>query len=131
MGNVQSIRNFEPVTMMLGGKERILRFDMNAYAELENKYGSVEKAIDQLQEGRMSDIRNILWVGLIHEEAVIDEVTGELVRYNITPFNVGAWIKGTSMLQEVANKLSAAMSEGMTEEEIAEANEEEETPKNS
>ena len=77
MSNVKTIRTFQPVTMELGGRERVIRFDMNAYAELENRFGSIEKAMDQLQQGKMVDIRMILWVGLIHEEAVIDEETGE------------------------------------------------------
>lgn len=121
MSTLKDVRNFEPVTAELGGKVRTIQFDMNAYAELENKFGSVEKAMDQLQLGRMTDIRTILWVGLIHEEAVIDEESGEPIKYNITPYQVGAWIKNTKMLADMSVKLSEAMSQGMTEEELAEA----------
>lgn len=121
MSTLKDVRNFEPVTAELGGKVRTIQFDMNAYAELENKFGSVEKAMDQLQLGRMTDIRTILWVGLIHEEAVIDEESGEPIKYNITPYQVGSWIKNTKMLADMSVKLSEAMSQGMTEEELAEA----------
>lgn len=116
MSNVNAIKTFKPVTMNLGGKERVIQFDMNAYAELENKFGSIEKAMDQLQSGQMKDIRMILWVGLIHEEAVIDEETGEPIKYNITPYQVGSWIRNASMLTVASEKIAAAMEEGMPEE---------------
>lgn len=118
---VHDIRNFSPVTVDIGGKKRVIQFDMNAYAELENKFGSVEKAMDQLQSGRMADIRSILWVGLIHEEAVLDEETGEPIKYNITPYQVGSWIKNPMMLKEIAEKLAEAMTQGMSTEELEEA----------
>lgn len=121
MANVNKIRTFEPVTMELGGKVRTLRFDMNAYAELENKFGSIDDAMKQLQNGRMKDIRMILWIGLIHEEAIVDEESGEPTGYNITPYQVGSWIKNAKMLTDASTKLAAAMQEGMPEEELEEA----------
>jgi hypothetical protein len=118
MSNVAAIRNFQPTTMELGDKTRILQFDMNAYAELENRYGSIEKAMDQLQKGGMKDIRMILWVGLIHEEAVVDPETGEPIKYNITPYQVGGWIKNAGMLTEASTKLAEAMNQGMPEQPV-------------
>lgn len=121
MANVNDIRVFGASTMDLGGRERRLQFDMNAYAELENLYGSIDKAMEQLQKGSIKDIRTILWVGLIHEEAVLDEVTGEPIKYNITPYQVGGWIKNTAMLKLASEKLGEAMAEGMPADAIAEA----------
>jgi hypothetical protein len=54
----------------------------------------------------------MLWAGLIHEEANIDEDTGEATSYNITPYQVGAWIKNPQMLKDVSEKMSEAMSAG-------------------
>lgn len=102
-------QSLETTTMFLGGKERTIQFDMNAFAELENKFGSVQAAMKELQQGRMNDIRLILWTGLIHEEAIIDEDTGEATGYNITPYQVGSWIKNPKMLTEASNKLNEAM----------------------
>lgn len=95
-------------TIELGGKERTIKFDLNAYAELELKYGSVEKAMDALQTGSVSALRNILWAGLIHSEAVFDIVTGDVISYAITPYQVGSWIEPSDM-QEVSTSLSEAI----------------------
>lgn len=121
MGNVKAIKKASSNTIELGGKERTLQFDMNAYAELEERFGSIEKAMKQLQKGGMKDIRTILWVGLIHEEAVLDEITGEPIKYNITPYQVGNMIKNAGMLKLASEKLSQAMSDGMTPEDMEEA----------
>lgn len=109
---LNKVRQMNPVQMELGGKIRTFQFDMNAYAELENRFGSIEEAMKKLSAGRMTDIRLITWIALIHEEAVLDEVTGEPIKYNITPYQVGSWIKSPQMLQEVIEKLSLAL--GMT-----------------
>lgn len=121
MTKVQDIRSFEGTTMELGDKKRRLQFDMNAYAELENIYGTIEKAMDQLQTGSIKDVRTILWVGLIHEEAVIDPETGEPIKYNITPYQVGSWIKNPAMLKDASEKLGQAMAEGMPQEDLEKA----------
>lgn len=95
-------------TVNLGGKDRTIKFDLNAYAELELKYGSVEKAMDALQTGSVSALRNILWAGLIHSEAVFDQTTGDVVSYAITPYQVGSWIEPSDM-QAVSTSLSEAI----------------------
>lgn len=110
--NIQDIRP-DDVVINLGGRNRTVQFDLNAFAELEKKFGSVEKAMNELVKGRMTDIRFILWAGLIHDEAVIDETTGEPIKYNITPYQVGGWIKNPSLLNEASAKVSQAMSAGM------------------
>jgi hypothetical protein len=107
MAQIKDLRA-KVVKIDLGGKERIIKFDLNAYAELENRFGSVEKAMNILQEGSLVGLRSILWAGLIHDEAVIDEKTGEPTSYNVTPFMVGSWIEPTEM-QSVSIKLSEAI----------------------
>ena len=113
MANIKDVRqNMDPVTVELGGKVRILQYDMNAFAELENKFGTVQDAMKKLSSGKIADVRLILWTGLIHEEAVIDEDTGEPLKYNITPFQVGSWIKNPAMLTSVSQKIGQAMDFG-------------------
>lgn len=120
MSKVKAVKPaLETVTMHVGGRDRVLQFDMNAFAELENKFGSIDAAMDQLQSGKMSDIKVILWAAFIHEEAVIDEETGEAVSYNITPYEVGSWIKNPVMLKEASELLTKAM--GFTAPELSEA----------
>jgi hypothetical protein len=70
--------------------------------------------MEQLTKGKITDIRNILWVGLIHEEVEFDQTTGEPVKYLISPYQVGSWIKGPSMLQEVSQKIVEALGMSMS-----------------
>lgn len=124
MSNVQEVRqSMQAVTMELGGKERTLQFDMNAFAELENRFGSIESAMNQLTKGKMNDIKLILWTSLIHEEAELDPETGEPIKYNITPYQVGSWIKNPAMLQEASVRLADAMGLNMPAEADLKKNE--------
>lgn len=121
MSKINSIRNFTPVTIELD-KERELKFDMNAFALLEDKYGSVDSAMDKMMEGSMKDIKNVLWAGLVHDEVKeFDEDTGEPIKYNITPYQVGSWVSNTGMLAEVTKKLTEAMAQGMPEDVLKQA----------
>jgi hypothetical protein len=99
-------------TLYIGGKERHLKFDLNAYAELEERFGSMDGAMKALSTGSMKSLRTILWAGLIHEEAVIDENTGEPIKYNITPYQVGSWVSAEN-LPIITNKLNESMSKSM------------------
>lgn len=92
-----------------GGKERYIRFDLNAFAEMETKFGSMEEAQERLKGGSMKDIRTVLWLGLIWDEVIIDEVTGEPIRYTISEYQVGSWLT-TLNLEEVMSKLQDAIS---------------------
>lgn len=92
-----------------GGKDRYIRFDLNAFAEMEDKFGTMEAAQERLKGGSMKDIRTVLWLGLIWDEAVIDEVTGEPIRYNLSEYQVGSWLT-TLNLEEVMQKLQDAIS---------------------
>lgn len=49
-------------------KPRSLVFDLNAFAELEDVYGSMEKAFAAMQSGSMKAARTLLWAGLLHED---------------------------------------------------------------
>lgn len=117
MSNLKDLRP-AAVTIELGGKERELKYDLNAFAELENKFGSVEKAMLDLQKGSMQSVKLILWAGLIHQEAIIDEKTGEPSGYNITPYQVGAWVDPrmlASMTQKLGEAIKTAMPDNIEE----------------
>ena len=92
-----------------GGKERYIRFDLNAFAEMETKFCNMEAAQERLKGGSMKDIRTVLWLGLIWDEVVLDEVTGEPIRYTISEYQVGSWLT-TLNLEDVMAKLQAAIS---------------------
>lgn len=112
MANVRDIRQNagrEEVTLELGGRKRAIKFDLNAFAELESRFGTVEEAMQNLGKGRMSDVRYILWVGLIHDEVKgFDPDTGEPTGYNITPYDVGSWIT-PDLMPKVSEMLAKAL----------------------
>ena len=72
MSNLSDIRTKKtPIT--LGEKTFHLHYDLNAFAELEEIYGSVEKAMSTLREGSVKAIINVLWAGIIHEDEAISQ----------------------------------------------------------
>jgi hypothetical protein len=98
------------------GKKRYIKFDLNAFAEMERLYGDMDKANDALSKGSMADIRKILWLGLIWDEAILDEDTGEPIKYTITPYQVGGWLNTTNM-KKVIGDLTAAINGSLPKEE--------------
>lgn len=89
------------------GKKRYIKFDLNAFAEMERIYGDMDAANEALSKGSMNDIRKILWLGLLWDEAVLDEVTGEPIKYNITPYEVGSWLNTTNMKKVIGDLTDA------------------------
>jgi hypothetical protein len=78
MSNLKDVRQ-QGVTITLD-KERHILFDLNAFAELEDAYGSVNDAMKALEKGSVKAIRKLLWAGLIHEdEALTERQVGRLV----------------------------------------------------
>jgi hypothetical protein len=55
-------------------KERNLLYDMNAFIELEQRFGSVENALEELgKKANLKSVRTILWAGLVHEDENLQE----------------------------------------------------------
>lgn len=93
MTKLSDIRE-KKTTFEIASKEYSLFYDMNAFAELEEIYGSLEKAMDFLGKGSVKAIINILWAGLIHENE------------NLTKKEVGKLFDLSEMVKiaEVINK---------------------------
>lgn len=47
-------------------KPRTLLFDLNAFAELEDKFGSLDQAFQKMQQGSVKATRTLLWAGLLY-----------------------------------------------------------------
>jgi len=79
MSNLNDIREKKtPIT--LNGEVKNLLFDLNAFAELEENYGSVESLFNKLAEASPKAIINALWAGLLHDNPEIDKKTvGKMV----------------------------------------------------
>lgn len=83
-------------------KPRTIVFDLNAFCELEEKFGNIEKAFEVLQSGSMKAVRTLLWTGLVHEdEALTEKEVGKMVSF--------------SNVKLLTQKLTEAMSEGLPE----------------
>jgi DNA-directed RNA polymerase len=97
------------------GELRYVRYDLNAFAEMERIYGSMDSANAALTKGSMTDVRRILWLGLIHDQAILDEITGEPISYKLKMYDVGKWLTPTNM-RTVMDKLNAAISGSVPED---------------
>jgi hypothetical protein len=109
MSNLKDIKDSD-IKLTIGGKERVLRFDLNAVAELEEKIGTMEVVDAQLRQGKMKIFRTYLWAGLIHAEP------------ELTEKEVGSWLTldEISKLVETLNTKTNIIDE-----------DKEDTPKNS
>lgn len=95
-----SVSDVSVVTINKGGKERHLRFDLNAFAYLEEKYGSIDAVMEKIDKGSILALRDLLWAGLRHED---DQLTLE---------EVGAMFDLRN-LEEVSKQIYEAMGAAM------------------
>lgn len=72
MSNIATVRPKSTITTS-DGVERVIKFTMNAFADLEEKYGSIDEAIQKMDGGSISAIRYILWLGLVEENSALTE----------------------------------------------------------
>lgn len=126
--NISSIRAKEAVVSIgeFDGKERKLKFDLNAFAELENRFGSLATMQERMQSGSIKDIRTLLWIGLLWDHTIYDEDTGEVVKYTISENTVGRWLDlGSikSVMEAVGQAISGALPEGAAQKAVAAAGE--------
>lgn len=103
-----NIRN-KKITVTIGGAVFNLKYDMNAYIEIEEVHGSIKTAFKDLEDGNLKAIRTVLWAGLLHENE------------SLTLKQVGAMID----FKDVANiieKIQEAMEDSLPDPEIDEKN---------
>ena len=93
-------------------KPRTLMFDLNAFAELEDKYGNMEQAFFAMQSGSMKAARTLLWAGLLHED---DKLTERQVGRMVTLENLGV------VLDTISEALLEAMPEDGEETPVEDA----------
>lgn len=103
MSNLSEIRN-NGIKIELDGKEYRIIFDLNAMAEVEDKYGSVGKAVTAMQHGSFKAIRCVLWAMLIHDNP---ELTEKEVGSMVTVGN----------LDEIVDHITAAVNKDLPDEE--------------
>lgn len=86
MSNLKDVR-FDPVPVMLKDGQHTLMYDLNAFADLEEKYGNVKGILAELQgEPKIGSIRAILWAGMTHEnENITERQVGKLIDIRMLP----------------------------------------------
>lgn len=90
----------EVVVPLMLDRERTLKFDLNAFAELEEKFGNMDNAFLQMQSGSMKAARAMLWAGLLHEDP------------NLTEREVGGLVT-LSNIDAVMTRITEAISEAV------------------
>lgn len=73
MSNVRDMKSKDVKITLNDGVERTLKYDLNALAEMEDKYGSVDAAFAALDTNSIKAVRFVLWAGLVHEDAGLTE----------------------------------------------------------
>lgn len=101
MSNLHEVKPRVKTITLNDGVERELRFTLNAMAEMEDKYGSVDAAFAKLDEGSIKAARFILWAGLLHND-----------KEHLTEQQVGNLIDMES-LQQIMKRMADAMTEDM------------------
>jgi hypothetical protein len=61
------------VDIQIQGEIKKLLYDMNAFIILEDAYGSLEEVFKQLDSGKLSAIRKLLYAGLLHTDENLTE----------------------------------------------------------
>ncbi|NLI59656.1 MAG: hypothetical protein GX387_14330 [Clostridium sp.] len=109
MADIENVRK-APVVIDIGdGIERRLRYTLNAFALIEEKYGTIDKAMEILKSGSIAAVRFALWAGLIHEDE------------NLSEHYVGNQID-LSDLEYLAEKMNKAMMGDLPQDEVVNPN---------
>lgn len=100
MSKAESVKPIKRTIDLGDGVEREVSFSLNAMAELEEKYGSIESAFDKIKAGSVAAIRFMLWCILIGEDD------------NLTEREVGNMINLTN-LKDIMSTIMEVLEEQM------------------
>ena len=80
MSNLRDAKPRVKTITLNDGVEREIRFTLNAMAELEDRYGSVDAAFKALDSGSIKAARCVLWAGLLDgDENITEQQVGKLI----------------------------------------------------
>lgn len=113
MSNLRDAKPRVKTITLNDGVEREIRFTLNAMAELEDRYGSVDAAFKALDAGSIKAARCVLWAGLLEtEEGLTEQQVGKLI--DIDCMN--------QIMENLAKALGEDMPEDDNKSEDAKAN---------
>jgi len=95
MSDLKVIKDVK-IPIEVNGEVKHINYDLNAFAELEDIYGTMEDMQAALDTGSIKAIRKFLWAGLIHENK------------DLTEEEVGKWFNVISM-PIVSEKINEAL----------------------
>ena len=80
MANIANVKSKATKITLCDGVEREMRFTLNAMAEMEDRYGSVEKAFEALEANSIKAVRFVIWAGLLDSgEGLTEQQVGSLI----------------------------------------------------
>lgn len=100
MSNIKDVKPRIKTITLNDGVEYEVRFTLNAMAELEERYGSVEDAFKALDGGSIKAARFVLWAGLMEAHP------------DLTEKQVGSLID-VNLMNELMESISSALGEDM------------------
>ena len=103
MSNLSDARAKVTRITLRDGVERELRYTLNAMAEMEDRYGTVEDAFKALEANSIQAVRFMLWAGLAHSDE------------NLTERQVGDLID-VACMEEIMKQVGVALNNDMPEE---------------
>jgi hypothetical protein len=74
MANLNDARAKVTHITLSDGVKRELKYTLNALAEMEDRYGSIDVAFQTLEAGSIKAVRFFLWAGLLHTEENLTEM---------------------------------------------------------
>jgi hypothetical protein len=100
--NVKSVLN-KAVTIELGGNEYNFKYDLNAFAELEDTCGNISEVLTKMEQGSAKAIRALVWAGLLNNEnCPTEKEVGKMI-------NLGD-------MADISNKIQEAIVASMPEQ---------------
>lgn len=100
MSNIKDAKPRVKTITLNDGVEREVRFTLNAMAELEERYGSVDAAFKALDGGSIKAARCVLWAGLMEAHP------------DLTEQQVGSLID-IQLMNDIMADISGALGEDM------------------
>ena len=103
--NVKSVLN-KGVMIELGDTEYVLKYDLNAFAEIEDSHGSINDVLQKMERGSAKAIRALIWAGLLsNEEYPTEKEVGQLISLSDM----------TTLSTKIQEAIIASMPEGKEE----------------
>lgn len=114
MSNLNDVKH-KKTFININGKEVEIKYTLNSFAELEEKYGSVDKAMEALNTNSFKAIINFIWAGLIHQDPNLkpEDVGNALTMDNLEEItaSIGLAFKSSTPSQTTVSKVPNAVAQ--------------------